>query len=291
MRAWALVAVLIMLLAACSSGEDVSSIEYANFNGGSTSDSDVVNVADGNQLAQPITERIILRSASLSLVVDDPRDSLENIIQLTAEIGGWVVNSTARTGDNATVSVQIRVPAEQLDEVLASIKAEARDVLSEVITGQDVTQEYTDLNSRLDNLEAAETQLQSIMDTAEDTQSVLAIYNELVRIRGEIETIRGRINFFEQSADFATIAVELRSEQENTIADTEWNPGDTVESAITLLGGLLRLLADAIIFVVIVGIPLLIMFGFPYRLYRRFVGSLFMKSPTTRATETKDSND
>jgi hypothetical protein len=77
----------------------------------------------------------------------------------------------------------IRVPAERLDEALVTIKAETdQPIISENHSSQDVTAEYTDLNSRLTNLQAAEKQLQEIMAEAIKTEDVLSVYSQLVSV-------------------------------------------------------------------------------------------------------------
>jgi len=98
------------------------------------------------------------------------------------------------------VNIIIRVPAERLDEALDQLIGLAVEVDSESISRQDVTQEYTDLTSRLRNLESAEAQLMTIMDGAVKTEDVLAVYNELVAVQGQIEVIKGQMQYFEQSA-------------------------------------------------------------------------------------------
>ncbi len=143
--------------------------------------------------------------------------------QLAEAFGGWVVSSninrvtTANREEAVRGSITIRVMAERLDEALSRIKSGALSVENEAVSGQDVTQQYVDLTSRLNNLEAAETQLQSIMEDARRTEDVLSVYNELVRIRGEIETIQGQIQYFSESAAFSSISVELVPEALETL--------------------------------------------------------------------------
>ena len=136
---------------------------------------------------QPITDRLVIRNANLSLVVADPAAASNQIIALAASLNGYVVSSNTYQAsvDSAgnkimQANLTIRVPSAQLDAALAQLRALAVEVRSETISGQDVTSEYTDLQSHLRNLEAAETKLQQIMDGATKTEDVLAVYNQLV---------------------------------------------------------------------------------------------------------------
>ncbi|MEN6481931.1 MAG: DUF4349 domain-containing protein, partial [Anaerolineaceae bacterium] len=146
---------------------------------------------------QPAPDRIVIRNADLSIVVDDPTVALDAIVRMAERMGGFVVNSnlyktnTSSGNEVPEAYITIRVPAESLNAALAEIKNQtsdpSKDVLSENVSGQDVTKEYTDLNSRLKNLEDAETQLRRIMEEATKTEDVLNVFNQLTYYREQIE--------------------------------------------------------------------------------------------------------
>lgn len=229
---------------------------------------------------QPSQQRIILRNAALRLVVADAEDSLSHIIAMTGEMGGWVVSSstsltqTAAGQDVTRGSVTVRVPAERLDTALAEIKAGAITVESETITGQDVTRDYVDVNSQLTNLEAAEAQLLELMNTATDSTAVLEIFNQLTTTRGNIERLRGQIQYYDEAAAFSSITIELIPQAVDApVQIAGWNPGGTAGRALAALVDVLRFVADAVITLVIVGVPLVLIFGLPsWFIYRRMKG-------------------
>lgn len=228
------------------------------------------------QEREPVQERIVIRNATLVITVDDPAAKIEAIATLADEMGGWVVNSstyktTLSSGQEVTQgSISVRVPAGRLDEALTTIKEGTSDVNSENITGEDVTQQYVDVSSRLKNLEAAEAQLQEILDAARTTEDVLAVYTELVRIRGDIEVAKGQIQYFEQSAAFSSIAVTLYATPSiQPIEVAGWRPLETVRNAFQTLVNVLQGVVDVVIFVVIVGLPLAVIGGAIYLGARR----------------------
>ncbi|MGQ9815785.1 MAG: DUF4349 domain-containing protein [Candidatus Roseilinea sp.] len=160
--------------------------------------------------SQAIANRVVIRNASLTLVVGDPLAQMDAVTRMAGELQGYVASSsTSKYQQGVRVTITLRVPSEQFEEALRRLRALAVEVREEEIPGQDVTAEYTDLNSRLKNLEAAEAQLREIMDNATNTEDVLAVFNELTRIRGEIEVTKGRMQFLAQSAALATINVTL----------------------------------------------------------------------------------
>jgi hypothetical protein len=217
------------------------------------------------------TDRLVIKNATLSLAVDDPIKSMDNITRLAESMGGFVVSAEMyqQTLDNGVkvpqVNITIRVPAERLAEALATIKAETtQPVISENQTSQDVTADYTDLNSRLVNLQEAEKQLQKIMDSATKTEDVLAVYNQLVSVREQIELIKGQMKYYEQSAALSSISTQLYANaamQPLTIAG--WQPVGVAKEALQSLIHALQSLANFVIRAGIHYIPVLLIIFVP----------------------------
>jgi hypothetical protein len=184
-------------------------------------------------------------------------------------MNGWIVQSnTAKTGANDTSAVMVlRVPAERLEDTVERIKTNAISVDSENITGQDVTQDYVDATSRMHNLEAAEAQLRKIMEETKNTKDVLAVYDQLVEVRGEIETIKGRLNYFTESAAFSSISLTLVQKTEPTPTPTpivtNWSPIETANRAFDSLLSTIKSVVDLLIWLVVAFLPIALAFGVP----------------------------
>ncbi len=303
--------VLFAILAAC--GNRAQSVlepspQTLALSAGDSDESNVNNVTDISQsvVAQTVEQRIVLKDASIQIVVENVTATMDMITKLAEAMGGWVISSntsrsTYTSGNDAVIgSIAIRVPSAQFTNAITQIKNQSTSVDAETITGKDVTQEYTDLNSQLTNLQAAEAQLQKILDSAQSTDDVLKIYNELVRVRGEIETTQGRINYYKQASDFSSITVSLRPPtiaQEAVQVDTGWSPATTVKGAFNALVNVLQGIANLIIIALILVLPLLLIMGIPawltYKLMRRF--GWFRNKPRVSGsnlpTNTKVEND
>lgn len=225
---------------------------------------------------QPATiERLVIRNANLTIVVEDPSASASSIADLAAQMGGYVVSlnvyqSTYGDGISAThASITIRVPAERLDEALDKIKEGTVEVRSESISGQDVTQEYTDLQSQLRNLEAAEEELREIMGSLTKAEDVLRVYENLRQVRQEIEIIKGRIQYFEQSARLSAISIELLPDiVSQPLQIGRWQPEGTAKEALQSLIKALQFLANATIWVMIYVLPILLLLSIPFWVIR-----------------------
>lgn len=156
------------------------------------------------------TDRMVIYTAYLILVVDDVSDAMQQINTLAETFGGFVVNSNISEDSNRLyASISFRVDSTRFNDTLQSLHNLAADVKSESTNGQDVTEQYTDLASRLRNLEASEAQLLELMNQAGTVTEILSVQRELTNTREDIELIKGQMQYLEQSAAMALFTVTL----------------------------------------------------------------------------------
>jgi len=221
-------------------------------------------------------QRMVIKNAQLSIVVVEPAKAMDEILSMAEAMGGFVVTSNlwqTTLGNGVTVdqaSITIRVPAERLDEALSRIKEGAGEVRSENISGEDVTSQYTDLKSRLRNLEAAEAQLNEIMEEAHKTEDVLQVYNNLVNVREQIEVIKGQMQYYEQAAALSSISIDIiADEADRPIQIGGWQPVGVAKDAVEALINFLQGFVNFLIWLVIYLLPVAIVIGIPLTLVWR----------------------
>lgn len=234
-------------------------------------------------------QRIVLMNADLSIVVVDPASAMNTITKMANDMGGFVVNSqltkvqTSNGNEVPQATITVRVPAEKLttamDQIKALVKDSQTDVLSENVTGQDVTKEYTDLKSQLINLQQAETQLQKIMDSAVKTQDVLDVYNQLVQVRQQIDVLQGQIQYYDQASRLSAISVTIQAaESVAPLTVGGWQPVGTARNAVQALVNSLKFLANAGIWIVIYILPMLIAIALPIWLFVIIVRAIMRRN-------------
>ena len=209
------------------------------------------------------SERLVIKNGTLSLLVQDVRQSVSKMQGLATSLSGFVVDSQTTIVDEKKgtlrATMTIRVPEGKFDEALQTLKSEAIKVTSERTSGQDVTEEYTDLQSRLKNLEATEAQLLKIMERAGEIKDVLAVQTELTRVRDQIETTKGRIKFLEESANLSRITAHFSTEEEGLpIVEEQWRPLNTIKSALRSLISFWQAIADKLLFALIFLSPVVV---------------------------------
>jgi hypothetical protein len=217
-------------------------------------------------------ERMIVREASLSLVVPDTEAALDEICALVDEMDGYIVESNLnKYQEGLQASATLRVPAERLDAALERIRDLATEVRHENVSGEDVTKDYVDLQSRLRYLEATEERLLEFLEAAEDTEAALAVYEDLREIQADIEQVKGQMQYLEQSAAMATIRLDITPDElAQPIQVGGWHPEGTLRNALQTLIRVLQFLVDAAIVIVVLIIPVLIVVAVP------FVGLFFL---------------
>jgi len=218
---------------------------------------------------EPLEERMIIWTGDISLVVKDAGESLEQVEAIARDLGGYVVNSSSwYQEEQLRARLTIRVPAEEFDTAMARLKDLAIRVESRNVSAQDVTEDYTDLDSRLRNLEATETELLELLTEVRErtrkAEDVLAVHRELSNIRGQIEQVKGRMQFLEKMTAMATINIELIPDAlARPIVVAGWRPSGTEANALRALVKTLQFIVDAAIWLVIYVLPTLVAIAIP----------------------------
>ena len=242
--------------------------------------------------APAATERMVIRTASMKVSVADPAQAMQAVQALANTFGGYVVNSeVGNNSDSAgviytTSSITIRVPAEKLDEAMAKIRELAADaktgIISESVSGQDVTSEYVDSESRLTNLKAAEKQLQELLDKATDLQYTVEIFKQLTEIRGQIEVLQGQMKYLKESSQLSAVSVWFVAEASlKPIEIGGWKPEGSAREALQALINAAQGLGTFLIWFAIAWLPFLI----PLGLIAYFVIKAILKARVKRRVE------
>lgn len=168
---------------------------------------------NSSQTPDNVMRGMIIRNADISLQVNNINSTMEKITQLAESSGGYVVNSNLvqdnNNASNTTANISIRVPAQGLNNALSALKSLATQVIQESVTGEDITQQFVDLQSQLTNLQTAKEQLTKIMASATKTSDVLSVFKQLNDIQGQIDVLQGRIKYYKESVAFSLININL----------------------------------------------------------------------------------
>ena len=209
----------------------------------------------------PPLDRMVVANVNLTVSVEHAVEAARAAEAIAMRYGGFIGSSSIRDADRTReATVTLRIPSSSLQEALTELRGLGRKVTDEARTTQDVTDQYTDVQSNLRNLQTTETQLLALMERASKMDEILTLQRELTNIRGQIERLEGRRRVLENRTDLATIAMRLVEFPPNEL-NGGWNPGDTALEALAALGRFGEragtLVIWATIFAPVYGIPVL----------------------------------
>jgi hypothetical protein len=153
--------------------------------------------------------RSVIRTARLALEVDHYDAGARRLLEIAEGAGGFIADSSFGEVEGGPQGVfTLSVPAARFSAVVRDVEAMGT-VRQRQISAQDVTEEYVDLQARQRNLERHEQQLLSFMDRATKVSDLLAVEQELARVRGQIEQITGRLRYLAHNVEMASVTVAL----------------------------------------------------------------------------------
>lgn len=253
--------------------------------------------------ASSASDRMIIKNADMTLLVEDTGVAINRLTQIVGDFGGYIISSrewfTDWYGENyKNATYTFAVPVDQFERALGRLRSISIRVLDEQASGQDVTQEFVDLDSRLRNLEATRDRIRTFLEQAKTVEEALRVNQELSDIDDQIEQTKGRMNFLAGRSAYSTITVTLNPELPDfvptstftptatstptptatptaTPTSTPWKPGETFDNASKTLGSAYRSMAELLIWLLVVVLPIfgpfiLIFWYFIARANKRF---------------------
>jgi len=207
------------------------------------------------------TDKKIIKNGSITAKVDRVDEAAEKISEIAKNNEGEIFSSNFNQTSKKVKSgnIVVKVPTGNFEKTFNEIKEVASLVVRELTSGADVTEQYTDLQSRLKNKRAEEESFVKILDRAGKIKDILDVTKELARARGEIEVLQGRIRLMDSRIDMATISVSLSEDPDITVVDS-WRPLQVVKGALNDLIKSVQQFIDFIIVLVIRTIPILLLY-------------------------------
>lgn len=193
--------------------------------------------------AVPADQRMVVTNSHLSLLVTDVRDTVSKINSFVNSQGGFMVNSSVNEPEQgATGNVSIRVPVTQLDTTLEYFRSLAVRVVSENISGNDITDQYQDLDARLATLQQTKQKFEEIYNQARTVQEILQVQQSILDTQAQIDSVKGQMEYLKNTADSTLISVYLATDElALPYAPAEpWRPEAIFKEAVRSLVGSLR---------------------------------------------------
>jgi hypothetical protein len=186
--------------------------------GGQQGQQGTLDSAVSAQATAQAAERKIIRNGEITIETDTPNEGQRKIAAIADKHGGFVVISESRQNEarsqtvaSTVVNIVVRVPAQKFEAAIAEIEGVGGRTLHRKESGQDVTEEYIDLEARIRTKRALEAQFLEIMKQARKISDALEVQSQLANVRTEIERLEGRRRFLENQSALSTINITLRT--------------------------------------------------------------------------------
>ena len=196
--------------------------------------SDVDKVEVINEAA----DRKIIRNADITMEVESTTDAQHQVTTIAESHGGFVVTSEAKQRENIdpskrTVDIKLvaRIPADRFGVALDQIKKLAGNLPEANVNGQDVTEDFIDLEARIKTQKALELQFLDIMKQADTVQEAMEVQRQIAGVRTDIEKLEGRKRFLENRSSLSTITVNIQAPK--VIAVNPTGVGHSVRDAVS----------------------------------------------------------
>jgi hypothetical protein len=209
-----------------------------------------VSLTDGEKIAEvsAAADRKIIRNADLTIEVASPTETQHRIASIAEMHGGFVVTSEAKQRDGSEpakrmldIRLVVRIPENQFGAALDQIRGLASHLAHESISGQDVTEEFIDLEARIKTQKALEAQFLQIMRQTGKIVDALEVQRQIADVRTEIERLEGRKRFLENRSSLSTITVNIQAPKPIiTVTQTGFRQSvrDSVSEAVELGSGI-----------------------------------------------------
>lgn len=224
------------------------------------------------------TDKKIIKNGDLSLKVSSADDANQKIANIAKANGGEVVSSnfyqTEQNVKSGTVTVKVSVA--NFEKAFAELKKVATLVVQESTSGQDVTEQYADLQAQLRNKQAEEQSFMKILERSGTIDEILKVTRELSRARGEIERLQGRIKFMDLQTDMSSISVSLTEDTNITFSDS-WRPWQVVKETFNGLVKSVQGFVNFLIVLIIQVIPVLVLYLLIFYIIYRVGKKIYLK--------------
>jgi len=219
-----------------------------------------------------LADQRIIKTGEISLEVPNVTTAVARVRAMALDIGGYVGGSQSGTRDEPA-TLTLRIPADTFEEALSRLHDLDGDVVVEGTREHDVTSTVVDLEARIANLQASETQYRILLGQAVKIEDILAVQTRLDDVRGQIEQLQAQHKELTGLADLSTLTVTLIPTALQQAAG-RWDPGKTVSDAFASLVDVGQAVGDGVIWFAIVWLPVLIGLGIVVLLVWRFVPGL-----------------
>lgn len=216
------------------------------------------------------SNHMIIKNAEVRLQVEDTDVAIDRATQAIGDLSGYIISSRVwyqdyfdgmESKNYKYATITVGIPVDQFERMLTRLRGLSVKVLDETATGEDVTNQFVDLQSQETNLEATRDRIKSFLENATTVDEALRINQELSNVESQIESIKGQMNYLQDRSAFSTITVNFEPvlpemKVQPTPTPIAWNPGETFGRATKTLTSAYQGIVELLIWLFVVFLPI-----------------------------------
>ena len=210
-------------------------------------------------------------NGNLSLEVQNVSVALEQTRALVIQYGGSITSSDSGNSFNRYANISALIPRDSFYELIGAVKNIATKVTSENINSNDVTEQFVDIEARLNVMKETEKRFITLLSETANVEEVMSVERELMRLRGEIDSLEGRMKYLSKTTDNSVLNIYMT--EEVPIIGSGWSFFDSLDNSVRAMVSFSKQIADFLIRI-IVFLPFLIgailLMFFIYRYGKRY---------------------
>jgi hypothetical protein len=257
---------------------------------------DKVSLNEGEKAeeASAALDRKIIRNADLTMEVSSTTDTQHRIVSIAEALGGFVVTSEAKQRDsneqkNRTLDIKlvVRIPENHFGAALDQIRSLTSNLTEEKVSGQDVTEEFIDLEARIRTQKALEAQFLQIMKQTGKIVDALEVQRQIAEVRSDIERLEGRKRFLENRSSLSTITVNIVAPKPMVVVPTsgfQRSVRDAVSESVDVGSGIVLFFVRFVIVMIPISLFLLLPGGLLLRYFIRRAKRMRLAQALTAST-------
>lgn len=172
---------------------------------------EVFNNKSAAENISTLLNRMIIKSGNINIEIDKFDESEKIINEEVSKVKGYITNSNSSldASGNKQGVIAVRIPSDNFDLFIQRIGMIGK-VMSQQISGNDVTEEYIDLEARQTTQKELERRLLELLsEKTANLTDVVEVEEKLSAVRENIERTEGRMKFLKDQSAFSTLNVSL----------------------------------------------------------------------------------
>jgi len=194
-------------------------------------------------------------NGNISLEVQNISAALEQTRALVVQYGGNITSSDSGESFNRYANISALIPRDSFYELIEAVKNIAMKVTNENINSNDVTEEFIDIEAKLNVMKKTEKRFITLLSETANVEEVMSVERELMRLRGEIDSLEGRMKYLNKTTDNSVLNIYMT--EKVPIIGSGWNFSDSLDNSVRAMVSFSKHLANFLIGIIVFS-PILI---------------------------------